>query len=250
MWIGDGSSARVLSIGESRRNVYRRVRSVVLQMAFAVSLGLVVSASRADAAVVFADNFGAPSGGPVFTNYAGTQTFGAWTVTGSGSGPYGAAGVDLIGGYWAAPTPGGGSVDLDGLAPGGITQSITNLAAGSYALSFYLSGNPDGGPSTKTVLVTIGNVVVPFTYTVTAANSAMNMNYELKTVNFTLDSAATIPLSFLSLDGGGSPFGAVIGDVSISAIPEPTTWAMMIIGFLGLGLMAYRRKSKGALHLA
>ena len=26
-----------------------------------------------------------------------------------------------------------------------------------------------------------------------------------------------------------------------SAVPEPTTWAMMILGFLGVGLMAYRR---------
>ncbi|MGC2811830.1 MAG: PEPxxWA-CTERM sorting domain-containing protein [Bradyrhizobium sp.] len=30
-----------------------------------------------------------------------------------------------------------------------------------------------------------------------------------------------------------------------SAVPEPTTWAMMILGFLGVGLMAYRRKQNG-----
>jgi PEP-CTERM motif-containing protein len=28
-----------------------------------------------------------------------------------------------------------------------------------------------------------------------------------------------------------------------SAVPEPSTWAMMILGFLGLGFMAYRRKA-------
>jgi hypothetical protein len=28
-----------------------------------------------------------------------------------------------------------------------------------------------------------------------------------------------------------------------SAAPEPSTWAMMILGFLGLGWMAYRRKN-------
>jgi len=32
-------------------------------------------------------------------------------------------------------------------------------------------------------------------------------------------------------------------DVSISAVPEPSTWAMMVLGFAGLGFMAYRRKS-------
>jgi len=35
-----------------------------------------------------------------------------------------------------------------------------------------------------------------------------------------------------------------------SAVPEPSTWAMMILGFLGLGWMAYRRKSKPALMAA
>jgi hypothetical protein len=28
-----------------------------------------------------------------------------------------------------------------------------------------------------------------------------------------------------------------------AAVPEPSTWAMMILGFLGLGFMAYRRKN-------
>jgi PEP-CTERM motif len=30
-------------------------------------------------------------------------------------------------------------------------------------------------------------------------------------------------------------------------VPEPSTWAMMILGFVGLAFMAYRRKSKPAL---
>jgi hypothetical protein len=34
------------------------------------------------------------------------------------------------------------------------------------------------------------------------------------------------------------------------AVPEPSTWAMMILGFAGIGWMAYRRKSKPALIAA
>ena len=34
---------------------------------------------------------------------------------------------------------------------------------------------------------------------------------------------------------------------NVGAVPEPSTWAMMILGFAGLGFMAYRRKNKLAL---
>lgn len=34
------------------------------------------------------------------------------------------------------------------------------------------------------------------------------------------------------------------GSFSISAVPEPATWAMLILGFMGVGFMAYRRKDK------
>ncbi len=35
-----------------------------------------------------------------------------------------------------------------------------------------------------------------------------------------------------------------------SGVPEPSTWAMMVLGFAGIGFMAYRRKSKQALMVA
>jgi hypothetical protein len=31
----------------------------------------------------------------------------------------------------------------------------------------------------------------------------------------------------------------------VTGVPEPSTWAMMILGFFGLGFMAYRRKQNG-----
>jgi hypothetical protein len=42
------------------------------------------------------------------------------------------------------------------------------------------------------------------------------------------------------------------GNVSqiAGAVPEASTWAMMILGFAGVGFMAYRRKSKPALRVA
>jgi PEP-CTERM motif len=40
------------------------------------------------------------------------------------------------------------------------------------------------------------------------------------------------------------------GTWQVSGVPEPSTWAMMLLGFAGIGFMAYRRKSKPALMAA
>jgi PEP-CTERM motif len=32
-----------------------------------------------------------------------------------------------------------------------------------------------------------------------------------------------------------------------TAVPEPSTWAMMILGFAGVGFMAYRRRNSAML---
>src|SRR3982074_2673797 len=34
---------------------------------------------------------------------------------------------------------------------------------------------------------------------------------------------------------------------SVTAVPEPSTWAMMILGFAGIGFMAYRRRNNTAM---
>jgi hypothetical protein len=44
-------------------------------------------------------------------------------------------------------------------------------------------------------------------------------------------------------NGTNQNFTLVIG----SAVPEPSTWAMLLLlGFAGIGFMAYRRKSEPA----
>jgi hypothetical protein len=47
-------------------------------------------------------------------------------------------------------------------------------------------------------------------------------------------------------------FGSTTGTVTVSdpitaAVPEPSTWAMMILGFAGIGAMTYRRRKTAAL---
>jgi hypothetical protein len=130
------------------------------------------------------------------------------------------------------------SVDINGDSQGGITQTFT-IAAGSYVLGFYLSGNPDGAPNTKSLDVSVGPSDPIYQFT-TALDGNHNLPTHLKRSISTTGGPVT--LSFLSQDAG--PYGAVVGGVTISAaIPESCTWAMMILGFFGLGFLAYRRKS-------
>lgn len=49
------------------------------------------------------------------------------------------------------------------------------------------------------------------------------------------------------LGGGGSETNITNpASVVVTAVPEPGTWAMMTLGFLGLGLVAYRRRAGSA----
>jgi phosphatidylinositol-3-phosphatase len=54
------------------------------------------------------------------------------------------------------------------------------------------------------------------------------------------DAANATDLSDLFVDGA----------VPVAAVPEPSTWAMMILGFLGVGFAAARRKTKLAVSAA
>ena len=56
---------------------------------------------------------------------------------------------------------------------------------------------------------------------------------------FTLQIAAGVAPAYLS---------TLVLDVTtgnVAAVPEPSSWAMMILGFAGIGFMAYRRKNGG-----
>jgi hypothetical protein len=52
-------------------------------------------------------------------------------------------------------------------------------------------------------------------------------------------------LNFTFTPLGGTTTNGTVSAV-VEAVPEPSTWAMMILGFVGVGFMAYRRKAKPA----
>jgi hypothetical protein len=117
-----------------------------------------------------------------------------------------------------------------------IGQTISGLTAGaSYTLSFLYGGRTSGGPDALDVyfdgahLTTASGSVgvwTPYSFTVAPTGS-------------------TADLVFVAQNLGGLPsYGNEITNASLTAAPEASTWAMMALGFAGLGFAAFRKRHK------
>jgi probable HAF family extracellular repeat protein len=57
-------------------------------------------------------------------------------------------------------------------------------------------------------------------------------------------SLGRLPGSTDSIANGINDVGQVVGYSYVSYVPESSTWAMMLLGFAGLGFVGYRRSRK------
>ena len=178
------------------------------------------SIPAAKAAIVFSENF--ETEGPVALNY---NSFNQFSVT-NGT-------VDLIGnGFFDFYPSQGRYVDLDGsTGNAGLLATTNSFAAGTYTLDFLLGGSTRG--DTNTVRVSLGDF---------AQNITLASNAGLTNQSFTFTTTTAGNLSFQN--SGGDNLGLILDNVTVAAIPEPATWAMMVLGFAGIGFMAYRRSRK------
>lgn len=128
---------------------------------------------------------------------------------------------------------------------GPLTQSIGGLTVGAkYKLTFDWAAAQyadRSGKTTEKLQVSFGGDTVT---TDTVSNASHGATPWLTpSFTFTAGSKSEV-LSFLSI---GTPAGlppvALLDGVSLTAVPEPATWAFMLVGFGGLGAMIRRRRS-------
>jgi choice-of-anchor C domain-containing protein len=194
---------------------------------------------RLCANLVIDGSFEAPIAASPFQTFGAGSSVGGWTVT-SGS-------IDLINGYWNA-ADGNQSIDLSGNSRGTIQQTI-NASAGSYQLTFALSGNSDGPPTVKTVLVSFGGLSTQFSFT-TPANNNNNMSWTTETWDFSLPAGGNNVLSFQDISDGQSAYGAALDNIILTQtqagetipapVPEAGTLLAGMLLLFPLGLSAIR----------
>jgi hypothetical protein len=171
--------------------------------------------------VIFSDNF---NGTPASLNTVPA----GWTVS-DGT-------VDVVdsGTYDLTCTGAiGRCVDLDGSTgtPGTLSKSFASVAGTTYNLIFDMSGNQLGyAPDSVTVNFGTASQVINL------VSSAPWANYQL---SFSALTSGPFTLSFKN--GGGDNVGAMLDNVTVTAVPEPESFALMLVGLGMMGSILRRR---------
>lgn len=125
---------------------------------------------------------------------------------------------------------------VTGALSGLVTQTI-NAIAPSTALYGY-STSPDGAFYYDNVLSAAANPYLDIggvLFTTTQNPGGYWNLWGNSPGNYSL---------FESAPGRGYPIQES-GNLTVSAVPEPSTWAMLLLGFAGLGFAGYRRAKSG-----
>ena len=131
---------------------------------------------------------------------------------------------------------------------GSISQIVSTVAGQSYNLSFMYSHNVFSGVPSASAAVSLDGLA-----DVIIHSTGSNANLDWQNYSGSFDATGpSATLLFTNLSGGTNE-GIFLDAVSLTAaVPEPSTWAMLLIGFFGIGaiLRTPRRKRNVAVSYA
>jgi hypothetical protein len=135
------------------------------------------------------------------------------------------------GNFWVAV----GTVGTEGV----LSQTFSDVAGQQLLVSGWVAG--DGSSPSDVRFIFDGTTYV-------SMNPIPNQAWTEYSFDVTATGTDTFGVAFTD----GRSFAGLdsFSVTNVSAVPEPSTWAMMILGFAGIGFMAHRRKSKPALQAA
>ena len=120
---------------------------------------------------------------------------------------------------------------------GSISQTFGTVTGQVYNLSFFFSHNLFSGLQSASADVLINGVL--FGSVTHTGGSTSDLNWQSFSKTFTASGTSTT-LEFLNTKGGENT-GVFLDAISVGAVPEPATWAMMLLGFAGVGYSMRRR---------
>lgn len=129
-------------------------------------------------------------------------------------------------------------LDLIGEAGGGsISQSFATVIGQVYNLTFWYSHNLFSGLPSASARLSAGDLSDSITH---VGGSNADLAWVFYSNSFTADATSTT-LTFTNTAGAQNE-GVFLDGVSVVAVPEPSTWAMLIMGFGLLGGAMRRRR--------
>jgi hypothetical protein len=136
----------------------------------------------------------------------------------------------------------GTSFTLDNGGTGDLTGSFT---INPPSLSFSATDDVviTGGPAAGTYAPRENAFGTPLSYENTSASAILDVEFT-PNLNSAPGHAALNSLVWFSLVGPPSSGSSTVSG-GATLIPEPSTWAMMLLGFGGLGFLGYRQTRKG-----
>jgi len=219
----------------------RKLRSII-----AVASSLVAFCGAANAAIVANGDFE-------------TGDFSGWTVNAGGDAkypqvviPYNSS-ANYPNGAFGLPVPsapGGGNFGayfVSDKANQSISQSVSLTAGTTYVVSYYLYAPANGRANTFDAQ--LQSATDGFLSPVWDAKT-LGSGWTLYTAHFVADASPSYTISLDFHPDGIPAADFVVDNVSLTAaVPEPATWAMMVLGFAGIGLLGYRRSQKAQFRL-